>query len=60
MREKDFKKRKKVFYKIKKWFYQLTFRDVKNISKICGNFIFEILTVFLIFLFIFIIPAIFY
>ena len=60
MREKDFKKRKKVFYKIKKWFYQLTFRDVKKVGKICGNFIFEILTVLLIFLFIFIIPAIFY
>ena len=60
MREKDFKKRKKVFYKIKKWFYQLTFRDVKKVSKIFGNFIFEILTVLLIFLFIFIIPAIFY
>lgn len=60
MREKDFKKRKKVFYKIKTWFYQLTFRDVKKISKIFGNFIFEILTVLLIFLFIFIIPAIFY
>jgi hypothetical protein len=60
MREKDFRKRRKIFYKIKIWFYQLTFRDIKKVSKICVNFIFEILTVLLIFLFIFIIPAIFY
>ena len=60
MRMKDYKKRKSFLYKIKIWFFQLTFRDIKNISKICGNFIFEILTVLLIFLFIFIIPAIFY
>jgi len=34
MRAKDYKKRNSFSYKIKMWFYRLTFRDVMSISKI--------------------------
>lgn len=33
MRAKDYKKRNSFSYKIKMWFYQLTFRDVMSASK---------------------------
>ena len=34
MRVKDYKKRNSFSYKIKMWFYRLTFRDVVSMSKI--------------------------
>lgn len=33
MRLKDYKKRNSFSYKIKMWFYQLTFRDVTSMGK---------------------------
>lgn len=47
-------------YKIKMWYYRLTFRNVKNYLKMCGLFIFEFIMAFLGFILIFIFPAIFH
>ena len=52
--------RKSWSYKIKMWFYRLTFRDIKCAVKVVSEFIFEFIMVFLGFVLIFLIPALFH
>lgn len=52
--------RKTLLYKIKMWFYHLTFRDIKNFIQNGIYFILEIIMVVLGFIIIFILPAFFY
>ena len=44
-------------YKIKMWLYRITFRDIKNGSKIFFDFVIEIIMAILGFILLFIIPA---
>lgn len=57
MRKNDWKIRNSLKYKIKMWFYRLTFRDIAHVMKEIFNFTFEIVIAILGFIFIFIIPA---
>ena len=52
--------RKTFRYKIKMWFYRLTFRDIKAYAQIVLDFTFEIIIGILGFVLVFIIPAIFH
>ena len=60
MRANDKKIRNSLKYKIKMWFYRLTFRDVKKGIKIFYETVFEIIILILSFLLLFIIPAFFH
>lgn len=59
MRIQDFKKRNSLSYKIKMWFYHLTFWDIISISKGMIIFIINFLMVVIGFLLLFIGPAFF-
>ena len=52
--------RKTLQYKIKMWFYHLTFSDIKKGIKISISFIIDILAIVLGFLMLFIFPAFFH
>ena len=52
--------RKSWSYKIKMWFYRLTFEDIKHAVKIVLGIAFEFIIVFLGFVLIFIFPALFH
>ena len=52
--------RNSLSYKIKMWYYRLTFRDIKHAVKIVLGFVFEFIMVFLGFVLIFLIPALFH
>ena len=60
MRYQDYKRRKSFQYKIKMWFYRLTFRDIEKFMQICGKCVIEIVIMILSFVLIFIIPHFFY
>ena len=47
-------------YKIKMWFYRLTFRDVRNTIRICGITIVEFIMCIIGFIILIILPAFFY
>ena len=47
-------------YKIKMWYYRLTFEDVKCMLKMIISFIFKFIIAFLGFILLFILPAIFH
>lgn len=59
MRMKDYKKRNSFSYKIKMWFYRLTFRDVILTSKIILISVINFIMVVLGFLIIFFGPSFF-
>lgn len=52
--------RQTIQYKIKMWFYRLTFRDVEKATKNIVMFVFEIIMAILVFGFVLILPAIFH
>ena len=60
MRRHSIKRRKSLIYKIKFWFYNLTFDDIKEYRKFCLEFVNEFLLVFAFLIIIFIIPAFFH
>lgn len=60
MRCQDRKIRNSLRYKIKKWFYHLTFQDVKKATKISVSFLLEIFAVVLGFFLLFVLPAFFH
>ena len=47
-------------YKIKMWYYRLTFRDIKHMIKIICSFAFEFVIALLGFILFFIFPALFH
>ena len=47
-------------YKIKMWYYRLTFGDIKNILKKVSSFVFEFIIAFLGFILFFVFPALFH
>lgn len=57
--KKDFRRRQSINYKIKFWFYRLTFRDIKDFINKIFSFSFEFITGALMFLVLFIIAALF-
>jgi len=57
MRAQDRKIRNSLRYKIKMWFFRLTFQDIQKGIKISWGFIIEILTAIIGFIFLFIVPA---
>jgi len=57
MRAKDYKKRNSFSYKIKMWFYRLTFRDVMSTSKIIIISVINFIMVVLGFLILFLGPS---
>jgi len=60
MMRKDMKRRKSLIYKIKFWFYRLTFRDIENGCRNIFSWIFEFVMCVLIFAMIFLVPAFFH
>lgn len=52
--------RKSWSYKIKMWFYRLTFEDVKKTTNIICSFAFEFVITLLGFILLFLIPALFH
>lgn len=60
MLKRDKEKRNSLSYKIKMFFYRLTFQDVKNSVHSILKIIFEIITTILGFLALFFIPAFFH
>lgn len=57
--KKDFRRRQSINYKIKFWFYRLTFRDIKNFITKIFSFSFEFITGAFMLLVLFIIAALF-
>lgn len=57
--KKDFRRRQSINYKIKFWFYRLTFRDIKDFINKIFSFSFEFITGAIMFLILFIIAALF-
>lgn len=60
MMYKNMKKRQSIIYKMKFWFYRLTFRDVNIGVKMILNYVIEFVMCALIFGLIFLVPAFFY
>lgn len=56
---KDFRRRQSICYKIKFWFYRLTFRDIKQFFTNAFSFGFEFIMGLCLFLSLFLIPAFF-
>lgn len=52
--------RKSWSYKIKMWFYRLTFEDIKKTANIICSFVFEFVIALLGFILLFLIPALFH
>ena len=59
MRAKDYKKRNSFSYKIKMWFYRLTFQDVMSTSKIAIISVINFIMIVLGFLILFFGPSFF-
>lgn len=52
--------RNSLSYKIKMWYYRLTFGDIKRALKTCYSFAFEFIIALLGFILLFLIPALFH